>query len=54
MQRRFVAKDIIVVFYDGAFSQQRAEVTVVRPTPVKVENLMLDAVFDDTQRCLDN
>ena len=54
MQRRFVAKDIIVVFYDGAFSQQRAEVTVVRPTPVKVEKLMLDAVIDDTQRCLDN
>ena len=53
MQRRFVAKDIIVVFYNGAFSFFWAEVTADRPTPAKVEKLMLDAVIDDTQRCLD-
>ena len=28
MQRRLVAKDIIVVFYNGAFSHQRDELTV--------------------------
>ncbi|MBT6038409.1 MAG: hypothetical protein HOH17_04015 [Halieaceae bacterium] len=47
MQRRFVAKDIIVVFYNEAFSQQRTEVAAVRPAPAKVKKLMLDAVIDD-------
>jgi hypothetical protein len=47
MQRRFVAKDIIVVFYNEAFSHRRTEVGAVRPAPAKVKKLMLDAVIDD-------